>query len=302
MRPLTILALGYATTASAAPAPANVSAGLDDNAFDSLSAYFKVIATGMQQSQLLTGVFNCDVSKAQMPSLAGLSAPKSGLKVHHVALGRGTQNYTCSSTSSAPKAAGAVATLFDASCVAVMFPELLSRIPAMAVHLDLDGRDRVASSVLQESGVHFFTDPSTAYFDLDTSAHDYGKAPCAKLGSVDAPADAARGRKGEKAVAWLRLKAKAGATDGIREVYRVSTAGGSPPATCEGMPANFEVPYSAVYWFWQDMGNDEESGKGRDVGRNHDEDSRGDGQGESPKGVNGDAPQDDANEACRTDG
>ncbi|RDA94703.1 hypothetical protein CP533_6711 [Ophiocordyceps camponoti-saundersi (nom. inval.)] len=237
---------------SAAPAPARLGAEYDQDAFDSLSAYFKVIAAGMQQAQLLSGFSNCDLSKAQMPSgLYGLPAPEAGLTVRHVAVGRGTQNYTCSgSSSSAPVAAGAVATLFDASCVAVLFPNLLQRIPAMAVLLDVGGDEEGqaggSSSVLEESGKHFFTDRSTAFFDLDTSTRDLGKAPCSKANSAEAPATAGRGRSGEKAVAWLQLRAKGGATDGIKEVYRLATAGGSAPATCEGMPASFEVPYSAV--------------------------------------------------------
>ncbi|RDA89035.1 hypothetical protein CP532_0677 [Ophiocordyceps camponoti-leonardi (nom. inval.)] len=248
----TALSLAWAVTASAAPAPARVGTQYDDDAFDSLAAYFKVIAAGMQQAQLLSGFSNCDLSRAQMPSgLYGLPAPEEGLTVRHVAVGRGTQNYTCSGpSSSAPVAAGAVAKLFDASCLAVLYPNLLERIPAMAVLLDAgneeQGQPGGTSSVLEESGVHFFTDRSTAYFDLDTSTRDLGKAPCSKVNSAEAPATAARGRRGEKAVAWLQLRAKDGATDGIKQVYRLATAGGSAPATCEGMPASFEVPYAAV--------------------------------------------------------
>ncbi|PFH61301.1 hypothetical protein XA68_17718 [Ophiocordyceps unilateralis] len=293
MRTSIIVALGWAVTASAAPAPAKVGAAFDDDAFDSLAAYFKVIAAGMQQAQMLTGISNCDVSKAQMPLVPGLPAPKAGLKVHHVAVGRGTQNYTCSgSGSSAPKAAGAVATLFDASCVAVMFPDLLDRIPGMAVHLDSGDQDKSGSRVLEESGVHFFTDSSTAFFDLDTSSRDLGKAPCSKLSSAEAPELAARGRKGEKAVTWLRLQAKDGATDGIKEVYRVSTAGGSPPATCEGMPANFEVQYAAVYWFWHGGEAWDDRKDGEDLTRNNGEMERGDDE----------SPRDDSDQSPRYQG
>jgi hypothetical protein len=54
------------------------------------------------------------------------------------------------------------------------------------------------------------------------------------------------GPSGSAAVPWLKLLAKDGATGGIKEVYRVDTAGGSAPATCQGQPANIQVQYSAV--------------------------------------------------------
>lgn len=168
--------------------------------------------------------------------------------MRHVAVGRGTQNYTCDASKEnlAPKLAGAVATLFNASCVAALYPDVLDRIPGMAVHFDLGGAARLGPSAMPRSGVHYFADGSTPFFDLDTPTLDIGRAPCAKNSTADAPSTAAVGRRGEKAVAWLRLTAKEGATDGIREVYRLTTAGGSPPATCKGLPATFEVQYAAV--------------------------------------------------------
>lgn len=179
-----------------------------------------------------------------------MPAPAEGLTVRHVAVGRGTQNYTCEAgkANAVPKAGGAVAALFNASCVAALYPELLDRIPSAAVRLeDRNGTSRVGARVLGRSGVHYFTDSSTAFFNLDTPSLDLGEAHCTKDSSVNAPPTAAAGQLGEKAVTWLRLRTKqGGATGGIKEVYRVTTAGGSPPATCEGMPATFEVPYAAV--------------------------------------------------------
>ena len=74
-----------------------------------------------------------------------------------------------------------------------------------------------------------------------------GFAPCAKNNSVFAPAGApvGQGDQGHGAVAWLKLITRSGATGNLEEVYRVNTAGGSPPATCAGMPAAFEVQYAA---------------------------------------------------------
>lgn len=172
------------------------------------------------------------------------------MTLRRVAVGRGTQNYTCDAgrADAAPRANGAVATLFNASCVAALCPELLDQIPSTAVRLDEgSGSGRAGASVLARSGVHYFTDSTTAVFDLGMPPADIGEARCTKDSSVNAPPTAAAGPLGEKAVTWLRLRTKdGGAPGGIKEVYRLTTAGGSAPATCEGMPATFEVPYAAV--------------------------------------------------------
>lgn len=177
----------------------------------------------------------------------GLPPPDAGLTVRHVAVGRGTQNYTCDTNnpSAAPKAIGAVATLFNASCVAALYPDLLSQIPAMAVNFKLDESEKLGPAVMAKSGVHYFDGP-TPFFNLDTPALAIGQVPCAKNSSANAPSTAAVGPKGEKAVTWLRLTAKDGTTGNIKDIFRVDTAGGSPPATCKDMPASFEVQYAAV--------------------------------------------------------
>ncbi|PNY24440.1 Malate dehydrogenase [Tolypocladium capitatum] len=257
MRPSTVLASTLAMTARAAPTfPELNLKGLADpaGALDSLSAYFSLMADKVQAARLLSAAPVCDVSRAQMPAgVDGLPPPAEGLTLRHVAVGRGTQNYTCRTgkEDAAPLAVGAVATLFNATCIAALYPDLLGRIPSMAVHFNLSDAERLGPSAMPRSGVHYFADSSTPFFDLDTPALGIGRAPCAKNGTADAPSTAAVGQRGDKAVAWLRLTAKQGATNGIREVYRVTTAGGSPPPTCRGLPAEFEVQYAAVYWFWQ---------------------------------------------------
>lgn len=76
-----------------------------------------------------------------------------------------------------------------------------------------------------------------------------GFAHASKNNSVSAPADSSPGVNGEGngAVAWLKLIAHSDATGGLQEIYRVNTAGGSPPATCVGAEAAFEVQYAAEY-------------------------------------------------------
>ena len=178
----------------------------------------------------------------------GLATPSEGLVMHHVAVGRGTQNYTCDTTqpASAPKAAGAVATLFNATCLAAMWPDMLEKVPGMAVHFSLSDAERLGPVDMLVSGHHYFLDAKTPYFDLNTAHGTVGQAPCAKDNSTSAPTTAATGQAGEPAVSWLKLITLDGATDGIKEVFRTTTAGGSPPTTCDGMADHFEIQYSAV--------------------------------------------------------
>ncbi|GAB0133173.1 hypothetical protein EsDP_00001587 [Epichloe bromicola] len=257
MRPSTIVTATLALAANAAPTTFPI-LDLKDNlarAPDGLSDYFNLIASKVPAAKALSSLPTCDLSKARMPvGVDGLPAPDDGTKVRHVAVGRGTQNYTCdpSNESVAPKAAGAVATLFNASCLAALHPDVLSRMPAMAVHFKLEeDAQKLGPRAMAKSGLHYFTDGSTPHFDMDTPKETIAQVDCAKDGSSNAPATAAVGQHGEKAVAWLRLATKGGTTGDIKHVYRVDTAGGSPPATCKDMPAKFQVEYAAVYWFWQ---------------------------------------------------
>jgi hypothetical protein len=120
----------------------------------------------------------------------------------------------------------------------------------MSMQFNLTGEEsahRMGPSNLAISGVHFFTNKTTPFFNLDTEAQRLGHIGCARNSSVPAPPTAAAGQKDEAAVPWLKLLAIDGATGELQEVYRLSTAGGSAPATCKGMPATFEVQYAAQY-------------------------------------------------------
>lgn len=182
----------------------------------------------------------------------------------HVAIGRGTQNYTCDTKNATapPKAAGAVATLFNASCVAAAYPDLANMLPSVALQFNLT-EEELSASILKTaspggratrltptnlaiSGFHFFPNLTTPFFTLDTPGQELGEVACAKNSSIPAPADAPKGQQGEPAVPWLKLLTlEGGSTGRLQEVYRLETAGGSAPATCEGMPEKFTVQYAA---------------------------------------------------------
>lgn len=97
-------------------------------------------------------------------------------------------------------------------------------------------------------GHHFFTG-SVPEFNLDlTATKQFGLAMTKKVGQINAPKTAVTGEYG--AVAWLYLSTIDGTVGKYKGVYRVDTASGSPPETCNGMPSSFEIQYSANYYFF----------------------------------------------------
>ena len=205
----------------------------------------------------------CSLSSATLPS-SSLPPPSQGLLPYHIAVGRGSQNYTCdtSNPSAAPVNIGALANLYNTSCLAAVNPSMLSLVPAAAVAVPVPADNKLlfpAQSIV--SGHHYFT-ASVPTFNLHTSTANYGITFTKKVANVTAPASTDTssnlGPDGSKAVPWLKLQVNTpdgdadspDETDGVKEVYRVNTAGGAAPATCQGMPANFTVQYAAEYWFF----------------------------------------------------
>ena len=186
-----------------------------------------------------------------------LPDPSSGLKLAHVTLGRGTQNYTCNATSTdKPVAVGAVATLFDASCFATADASTFNALPPQALNFEITSEVSAAAVVgglYNQSliiGHHFFTNPTSPVFDLRASGGS-GLLLGNKAADVPAPSTAVKGvaNQGFGAVDWLGLDALAGSVV-LKKVFRVVTAGGNPPPTCQGQTASFEVDYAAQYWFY----------------------------------------------------
>ena len=183
------------------------------------------------------------------PATTPLPPPSKGLSLTAVLVGRGTQNYTCTSSNSsaAPVAEGALASLFNASCIAAMYPNLLSIIPDLALlYTTPPPSSQLQPPGLDYYGEHYFRNATTPAFNLDTPKSQNGLTFAAKNASSPAPADAPKGPGGvgDGAVPWLRLTSISGST-GPREIYRLNTAGGNPPATCQGMDSTFVVQYSA---------------------------------------------------------
>lgn len=176
-----------------------------------------------------------------------------------VVIGSGTQNYTCvdSTSYSKPVANGAVADLFDVSCIASHTSDaesILGKLPQLVLH----NLHVIHEKNFPKIGVHYFyPDSSTPVFRI-SSGKKKGLFVGQKLENVPAPAYADAGLPPDAfgAVDWLKLGTKDNVlttngkplkSKGYKAVYRVETAGGKAPMTCQGRPAYFTIPYAAQY-------------------------------------------------------
>ncbi|KAF2748929.1 hypothetical protein M011DRAFT_399541 [Sporormia fimetaria CBS 119925] len=170
----------------------------------------------------------CDLSTLRQPPNT-LPPPSSDETLLLVALGLGTQNYTCTSATTPPTQIGAVATLYDASCT-----------------LASSGSENAQNSIYETTdpiGTHYFTDSTTPVFDIQALG---GNTVVKRADSMTAP-----GAQG-KNVPWLLLARTEASESKARKVYRVETVGGVAPASCEGVEAGtvLTVGYEAQYWFY----------------------------------------------------
>lgn len=97
------------------------------------------------------------------------------------------------------------------------------------------------------SGHHEFTEKGIPFFKLKTDKVDFGSVHVNVTAKMTAPKDASNGPNNLGSVPWLKLIHLDG---DYQEVYRINTAGGVAPKTCEGVQGAFSVQYAAEYWFY----------------------------------------------------
>jgi len=178
-----------------------------------------------------------------------------------VGLGVGVQNYTCNATSETWVNVGAVAELFDISCLyrdttafnsaALGAYDLWSIAPAdiSAIQLVQIMNFLDAPDIL---GQHYFvTNPITGSglspkFDFTSSGRTAGNPNAfvvgAKTGDLLSPDNS------KLDVDWLQLSGVEG--DLAKEIFRVQTNGGQPPSNCTAGSPELSVRYTAQYWFF----------------------------------------------------
>jgi hypothetical protein len=228
----------------------------------------EVITLAERSPSFPRGLGQCDMAKAVMPTCepsffsmyrnqwvmtsgftdminhtATLPAPDAGLVLKEVAIGKGTQNYTCADSTSAstPVLIGALATLYNVSCVAADLPTVLALLPQLALN------SQPLPTQIDATGIHYFQGASP-YFQINRP--NLGSTVDKKLATCTAPSNAPLGQngKGFGSVPWLKLGQVSGST-ALQNTFRLNTAGGAAPATCEGQPSSFQIPYAAEYAF-----------------------------------------------------
>ncbi|KAF7292164.1 hypothetical protein MIND_01243500 [Mycena indigotica] len=180
----------------------------------------------------------------------------------YVAIGVGYQNYTCNSATSTFASIGAVATLFDLSCIEGKsdFETIAQRSynvwisPAEGhAKADVVGAKVGTPSIL---GYHYFINSPTtagainAKWDFTSTGSHKGDATAfvvgAKVGNIPAPAPA----DPKVTVDWLMLNGIPGFDALASQVFRVDTVGGQPPASCAAGAAPIQVKYVAKYFLY----------------------------------------------------
>jgi len=201
----------------------------------------------------------CNLSKARLSVPANqtvLTAPTGAPSF--IGLGVGVQNYTCNATSLTYSNVGAVAELFDISCL-YGSPEF-SKIQDDSYTLWFDAPSSVtAQDVISKLGSkppvlgqHYFVpNPNPApgspaispKWDF-TSGAEKGNPEAfviaAKVGDLPAPS--------KQDVDWLQLKKVQGEL--ADTVYRVATKAGTPPASCTAGGPVLSVKYTSIYYLF----------------------------------------------------
>lgn len=129
---------------------------------------------------------------------------------------------------------------------------MIELLPAIAYRVTLpeNETDPLPPSNFNLLGHHFFQG-SVPTFNLDTTpSRQLGIARVQKDADMKAPSSAIQGSNG--AAAWLYLSATNSSVPAneFSSVYRVDTASGAAPETCDGMPEAFTVQYAANYYIF----------------------------------------------------
>lgn len=200
-----------------------------------------------------------------------LPAPSGDVKF--VNLGLGFQNYTCTSAGTYIQtvvSAGAIASLYDITSTASKVSGdavtqstlrafetclALTRCTPTSKNGFCDSCHNIAAAAYRQSdaGEHFFDQISGSQMpNFALTFTEAGHFLSAKKSTgCKAPTGAYDGQNGLGAVDWLYLVDNgSGRSQGLSSVYRVETAGGVAPSSCDQAGSVLQVPYAAEYWFY----------------------------------------------------
>ncbi|KIP06971.1 hypothetical protein PHLGIDRAFT_71863 [Phlebiopsis gigantea 11061_1 CR5-6] len=202
----------------------------------------------------------CDVSRDTVPFPSTAKSPPTPLFSQitggpkFVGIGIGVQNYTCASAGTF-SSTGAVAELFDISCLSEVTYEVLTDLTFAA------WKDAPSSITVQKVideldifhpafvlGQHYFIvnpitgsglSPKWDFTSASEAYHPDAFVVGAKTGDVPAPTAP------QTNVDWLSLSATQGEL--AQQVFRVETRGGQPPSSCTPGSADISVKYTSTY-------------------------------------------------------
>ncbi|ORY27679.1 hypothetical protein BCR39DRAFT_453828, partial [Naematelia encephala] len=179
---------------------------------------------------------NCPVANIKLSLPSGFAVP-CGQTPELITVGSGVQNYTC--TSGSWVTAGALASLYDVSCVfqeldRYISPTLISSLLPEIAYRTLPYPVPSGSGVDIE---HSFINTSDG---LEPRFVGDGREVIAERNaSVSAP--------NADDIPWLELTAVNGTL--AKTVFRIDTVRGQPPATCSNEGGLLSVQYAALYVF-----------------------------------------------------
>jgi len=229
--------------------------------FVSTALSFFTIFVGSSLSSLVSAVpfhhhhfRRCDMSNALLSVPAGQTTlVRPSTPPTSIGLGLGTQNYTCSPTTSTYTSAGAMAEILDISCIHTMpqFSTIQNAIystwlaaPASVTPSTIFGHQNVPAFNL---GPHYFIPNPTTGVGISPK-WDYSQSLGnpnafvigAKVGGIPAP--------NPSDVDWLVLNGVQGNL--ATQIFRVETKGGKAPTSCVPGSAPITVKYMAQYWLY----------------------------------------------------
>ncbi|EZF76010.1 hypothetical protein H105_02545 [Trichophyton soudanense CBS 452.61] len=143
-----------------------------------------------KELESLRPLSHCDISTRKLPKRGNppeLPDPEANLRLKYITFGVGTQNYTCAGGVTKPTPIGAVATLYDGSCLNNINARAMSILNYITLHTSVSSASWVLESFLKmpKLGQHYFTE-GRPFFDLTTRGGS-DRAFVSVVASVPAP-------------------------------------------------------------------------------------------------------------------
>ncbi|KAF8892212.1 hypothetical protein BD779DRAFT_1386508, partial [Infundibulicybe gibba] len=193
----------------------------------------------------------CDVSCAKMVVPAGqtqLVVPEHAPSF--VTIGVGVQNYTCDAATSTYKSIGAVAEMYDISCL--LEHDLFDTIEEISYGLWFGANENITTADVGYTlgavrppviGQHFFVKSDapagiSPKWEFTLKGGEKRSVVVTGAGSVPSP-------HGKQNIPWLSLRGIEG--DLAKQVFRTDTVGGVPPASCAAGSPPISVRYTSKY-------------------------------------------------------